>query len=130
MRKKIWLPLIAALALVFLLCACGADEPSAVPSTAPTEIIAPPETTPPDGDPNDVTCKGSYTGAVTSGTVVAKAGDQSMTAGELQVWYWAAVAQYRQENHPQAPDFDLPLDVNKADPEAAQAYIDALWPES
>ena len=26
--------------------------------------------------------------------------------------------------------FDLPLDVNKADPEAAQAYLDALWPES
>ena len=26
--------------------------------------------------------------------------------------------------------FDLPLDANKADLEAAQAYIDALWPES
>ena len=116
MRKNIWLPLMAALALVLLLCACGADKTVATaPATAPTETTAPPETTPPDGDPNDVTCKGSYTGTVTPGTVVAKAGEQTLTAGELQVWYWAAVAQYRQENHPQAPDFDRPLDVQVCD---------------
>ena len=41
MRKKIWLPLMAALALVLVLCACGTDGISAVPSTAPTETTAP-----------------------------------------------------------------------------------------
>lgn len=117
MRKNRKLPLLSVLALVLLLCACGGKEPvqTEPPTTAPTQTTVPPETTPPDGNPNDVTCKGSYTGTVTSETVVAKAGEQTLTAGELQVWYWAAVAQYRQENHEQAPDFNRPLDVQSCE---------------
>ena len=104
----------AALLLVLglLLCGCGKTESSE------TEVTVAPETTeetvpatiPQDGNPGDATCKGSYTGTDTPDTVVAKAGLAELTNDQLAVWYWAEAAQYRQENHTQAPDFDRPLD--------------------
>lgn len=69
-----------------------------------------PATIPADGNPDDVTCKGSYTGAAENRTVVAELGETSLTNGVLQAYYWAEVAQYRQENHETAPDFSRPLD--------------------
>ena len=52
-----------------------------------------PPTVPADGNPEDVTCKGSYTvsddvlaGALDS--VVATVGDMELTNGELQIYYW------------------------------------------
>ena len=95
----------AALLLVLglLLCGCGKTESSE------TEVTVAPETTeetvpatiPQDGNPGDATCKGSYTGTDTPDTVVAKAGLAELTNDQLAVWYWAEVAQYRQENHTQ-----------------------------
>ena len=97
------------LVMALLLCGCeSVDEPS--PQTeAATEAIAEP-TIPADGNPGDVTCKGSYTGTA-AGETAATCGSAVLTNAQLQVWYWAEVAQYRQEAHHAAPDFDLPLDA-------------------
>ena len=69
-----------------------------------------PEVTVPDGNPEDATCKGSYTRSGDSAAVIARAGDVELTNGELAVWYWAQAAQYRQSGGEDAPDFDAPLD--------------------
>ncbi len=103
------------MALFLLVCAlllCGCQrkkETVPEPSTAANEETIP-ETIPADGDPGDVTCKGSYTGSV-SDAVAATSGSDQLTGQQLQVWYWAEIAQYRQEHHETAPDFDRPLDT-------------------
>lgn len=67
-----------------------ATEAATEPATeAPTEA----PTVPADGNPDDVTCKGSYTAedeAVVSARekVVATAGEYELTLGQLQVYYW------------------------------------------
>ena len=122
--KKSYLALL--LALFILLSGCGSDpSPSGTPAPADTpntgnaadasgsvqaaETV--PATVPADGDPGDVTCKGSYTAEADADTVVATAGSAKLTNDELQVWYWAEVAQYRSEAHETAPDFTRPLDT-------------------
>lgn len=105
--KKGWL--IPVLLLSLLLCGCQETGLSADPDeTVATEATIP-VTIPPDGNPDDATCKGSYTGDITD-AVVANIGTEKLTNEQLQVWYWAEAAQYRQEQHNKAPDFDLPLD--------------------
>ena len=112
--KKTHFALLLALALT--LCGCGKNtdipgtEDGAAPAVTTEREVTVPATLPPDGDPDDVTCKGSYTADVDS-AVVATVGDETLTNSELQVWYWAEVAQYRQEQHETAPDFDRPLDT-------------------
>lgn len=64
-----------------------------------------------NGDPHTVTCLGSYTGTDRMDTIVARMEDAALTNEELQVWYWAEVAQYRQDGLSPAPDFSLPLDA-------------------
>lgn len=84
-------------------------EETAPTQTEPTETV-PVGTIPPDGDPGNVTCKGSYTGSVNSSTVVATSGEESLTLGVLQAYYWAEVAQYRASGAEEMPDFSRPLD--------------------
>ena len=69
-----------------------------------------PATIPSDGNADDVTCKGTYTAEGDADAVVAAVGDAELTNSQLQVYYWAEAAQYRQEAHEDAPDFDRPLD--------------------
>lgn len=79
------------------------EEASAEPSaetageaqleTAATEV---PATIPADGNPDDVTCKGSYTvtdeeAAANKDIVVATIGDRQLTNSQLQVYYWMEV---------------------------------------
>lgn len=108
--------IVLALALALLLFGCektdggfhrGGKTGAAAEAAVETEISA---TIPDDGNPGDVTCKGSYTGIATD-AVVATSGSLGLTNEQLQVWYWAEVAQYRQENHAVTPDFDIPLDM-------------------
>ena len=113
--KKTYFPLLLALLLV--LCGCGKDTNVSLPEdgttaavTEPTETTVP-STLPSDGNPDDVTCKGSYTADGNGSAIIATVGDAELTNQELQVWYWAEVAQYQQEQHEIAPDFDRPLDV-------------------
>lgn len=111
--------LMAAMTVLALLWGCQSEKPASVASTAPAastisaetmepEIV---ETTAPDGNPEDVTCKGSYTGTVKTDAVVARIGDAELTNGQLQSWYWAAVAQAQQTMTENAPDFHRPLDA-------------------
>lgn len=117
MKKKYLGLLVTALLLVGVLWGCGgepAPTSEAVPETAEIpETTEPtvPATVPADGNPKDVTCKGSYTGEMAAGTVVASVGGAELTNGQLQAYYWAEVAQYRQAGYAAAPDFDRPLDT-------------------
>ena len=115
MKKTCFVLLLACL---LVLCGCGRSHESdttlgfgtdAETVSGPEETV--PATIPADGDPNDVTCKGSYTAGLDAQAVVATAGDAELTNSELQVWYWAEVAEYRQAQHEIAPDFDAPLDT-------------------
>ena len=110
MKKRLT---VFLLAVVLLLSGCEGKEEqtetSAVPSTAATEETVP-VTIPADGDPDDVTCKGSYTGSAPD-VVVATSGTAELTNEQLQVWYWGEVSQYQQEDHEIAPDLGRPLDT-------------------
>lgn len=114
--KRIRAILAAILVLIpGVLSGCGkspaGDEAAAVEITvAATEETVPP-TIPADGNPKDVTCKGSYTAEKINGdAVVATVGDAVLTNSQLQVCYWMEVAAYRQAQNDIAPDFDRPLD--------------------
>ena len=78
--------------------------------TAPTET-EPAPTAPPDGNPNDVTCKGSYTGTVNSAAVVATAGEEQLTNGLLQALYDLEAATWKQSGSQASPDWEQSLDT-------------------
>ena len=95
---------VAAIAVVaaLVLGGKGGTTPAAttVPTTPPAASGESTETTPPmtvpaDGNPDDATCKGSYTlaeGAAFNGdAVVATMGEHKLTNAELQVYYWMQV---------------------------------------
>ena len=105
MKRRLVILLLAA---ALLLCGCEKNMEKQV-ETEITEATVP-ATIPADGNPDDVTCQGSYTGTADK-AVVATSGTAELTNEQLQVWYWAEVSQYRQENHETAPDFDRPLDT-------------------
>lgn len=99
-------------------------EGEAVPAettaaTAATET-APPATVPADGNPDDVTCKGTYTASdeeviAAADTVVAKAGEFQLTNSELQIYYWLEVQSFLQNYGYYATmmglDYTQPLDT-------------------
>lgn len=67
-----------------------------------TEATVPEGTIPPDGNPDDVTCKGSYSVNdeeiyASMDTVVATLGDAELTNGELQVYFWEAIYAFDSE---------------------------------
>ena len=112
---------IAAIAVVIALVAGGkggTDTPNTPETTAPVSG-APVATVPADGNPDDVTCKGSYTVgdkemAKLSKTVVATMGDAELTNTELQIFYWMQVYDFLNQYASYASMFGLdytkPLD--------------------
>ena len=95
-----------------------------VPTTAPAASGEATETTPPmtvpaDGNPDDATCKGSYTlaeGATFNGdAVVATMGEHKLTNAELQVYYWMQVYDFLNQYGSYASmfglDFTKPMDM-------------------
>ena len=52
-----------------------------------------------------------YTDTPRPDAVVARMEDTLLTNGELQIWYWAEIAQYRDSGTRPAPDFQIPLDL-------------------
>ena len=114
---------VLLLILSLLLCGCHRKEAAffpggeavveteAVTEAIPTVEETVPPTIAPDGNPEDVTCKGSYTGSGSLTAEIASAGTQKLSNEELQIWYWASVSQYRQEDHEIAPNFEEPLDT-------------------
>ena len=143
---KLTLLLLCSVFLAVLFCGCGGDEtlptaasptipgttgtattpPSSTDatgatnptvSTVPTEPTVPP-TTPPNGDPDNVTCKGSYTdggAAAAANTVVASLGDAELTNGQLQVYYWLEVAAWQRSGQEISPDFTKDLDTQRCE---------------
>ena len=115
MRRTI--ALLLCMALLLGLTGCGAKQDFfSEEDAAVTEATEPAATVPADGDPNNVTCKGSYTASdadvsAAKDTVVATVGDAKLTNGLLQFYYWLEVAAYRISTHPFQPDFGRPLDT-------------------
>ena len=84
--------------------------------TVPEETTEPEPTTLPDGNPNDVTCKGTYSATNVEAlsnahNVVATIGEAQLTNAQLQIYYWMAVNTYKAEGHEIAPDWDVDLDL-------------------
>ena len=111
MKKRWFVPVLLA---ALLLSGCTGKIDTDEPTTETLEETIP-ATIPADGNPDDVTCKGSYTERGTPDTVVTASGTWALTNEQLSVWYWAEVAQYRQENHEAAPDFTRPLDTQSCE---------------
>ncbi len=98
---------------------------AAVSTEGPDETVPATEgTIPPDGNPEDVTCKGSYTVSddVLSGaadTVVATMDAETLTVGELQIYYWTEVYDFANSYGAYAAyfglDFTQPLDKQSCD---------------
>ena len=122
---------VAAIAVVaaLVLGGTGGTTPAETPvPTVPTTVPAasgeatettPPMTVPADGNPDDATCKGSYTlaeGATFNGdAVVATMGEHKLTNAELQVYYWMQVYDFLNQYGSYASMFGLdytqPLDM-------------------
>lgn len=85
---------LLALLAALIMAGINTNKPEA-PAQDPT-VETVPATIPEDGNPDDATCKGSYTvtdeeAFAAKDTVVATIGDQKLTNGQLQVHYWSAV---------------------------------------
>ena len=90
--------------------------------TEPDETVT--ATTPPDGNHDDETCKGTYTvtdevAAAEASKVVATLGDQEMTNADLQIYYWMQVVSFLNEYGSYASylglDYTQPLDTQMMD---------------
>ena len=129
--RKIGLAVVAIVLLVAILVGLlggvvgkkeAVDESLAIAETgeAVVEETVAPATVPADGNPDDVTCKGTYTASddeviAAADVVVATAGDIELTNSELQIYYWLKVQSFLQQYGTYAYYFGLdytqPLDT-------------------
>ena len=112
LRRGIALTL-AAVSLTGLLAGCtGTAEEK--PGAAETTAAPAGPTVPADGNPQDVTCKGSYTAdTLDRKTVVAEIDGQKLTLGMLNVLYRLEINEYTPEEGTEPPDFSAPLDTQR-----------------
>lgn len=116
--------LVAAVLAVLILNGREKKDEAALPTQQTTQAAETTEATeatiPADGNPDDVTCKGSYTGTdeevkAAADTVVATAGDRVLTNGQLQIHYWLAAQNFYSNYGAYAAYFGLdvsqPLDT-------------------
>lgn len=100
------------------------EVPGESVSTETGETTEPVQTEPPtvpaDGNPDDVTCKGTYTvtgeeAIAARDTVVARMGDMELTNGDLQAYYWMEVHAFLMQYYTYSSYFGLdasqPLDT-------------------
>ena len=111
--------LLAAIVAVLVMNGKKQDDSLSAGETAATTETTE-ATIPADGNADDVTCKGSYTGSdeavkAAADTVVATAGDHTLTLGQLQVHYWLTVQNFLSQYGSYAAYFGLdatqPLDT-------------------
>ena len=118
---------VAAIAVIAMLIlgGKGAATPETTPeTTAPavsgetTPVETVPMTVPADGNPDDITCKGTYTVTMdgfNGDAVIATMGDAKLTNTDLQVYYWMQVYGFLNEYGSYASMFGLdytkPLDM-------------------
>lgn len=74
-------------------------DPQEIASATITPVETAEATTPPDGNPDDETCKGTYTASdeeviAAADTVVAAMDDYELTNSQLQVFYWMEVQNF------------------------------------
>ena len=112
---------IGVLALLLIVAAIAVMVVGGTGETPADDTIA--ATAPADGNPDDVTCKGTYTvsdkeAAAEADTVVAKLGDMEMTNADLQIYYWMQVMSFLNENSYYLTyyglDYNQPLDTQMA----------------
>lgn len=110
--------LIVAVLAAVVMGGLGGDTDATEPGGIPLA------THPADGNPDDVTCKGSYTvsdeqAAEDAAKVVATLGDQQMTNADLQIYYWMQVVSFLNEYGNAAAslglDYNQPLDTQMLD---------------
>ena len=75
------------------------EAETAEPADIAVEETAAPATVPADGNPEDVTCKGTYTvtdeaAALDGDAVVARIGDAELTNGQLRIYYRSALSSF------------------------------------
>ena len=92
--------IVVVIAVIIALLMGGSEIPPAA-ETAPalTEATEPVPTIPADGNPDDETCKGTYTvtdeeAIANADTVVARIGEYTLTNGQLQTFYWMQVQSF------------------------------------
>lgn len=109
---------VAAIAVVIALILGGKGGSTPAETTAPTVPAATNPavemTVPADGNPDDVTCKGSYTVsdeeiAKLGKEVVATMGDAELTNTELQIYYWMSVYDFLSQYGSYASMFGLDI---------------------
>jgi len=108
---------IAAIAVVIALIVGGAGGKEPAETTAPAASgdvteTQPVPTIPADGNPDDVTCKGSYSVSdeeilAAGETVVATMGESKLTNADLQVYYWMSVYDFLNQYGSYASMFGL-----------------------
>lgn len=116
--------IVVMIAVVVALLVSGKkpEEPAAETGTAPVETTEPAPTIPADGNPDDETCKGTYTVSdeevkANMNTVVATIGEHELTNGQLQVFYWMQVQSFLSSEYGTSMmytgllDISQPLDV-------------------
>lgn len=97
--------LLAAVLVALILAAVNEKNPEDLPAettgqTVSSQLEVPTEATiPPDGNPEDVTARGTYTVSdeeviAAADTVVATMGDLELTNAQLQVYYWMEVQSF------------------------------------
>ena len=109
---------VAAIAVVIALILGGKGGSTPAETTAPTVSAATNPavamTVPADGDPDNVTCKGSYAVsdeeiAKLGKEVVATMGDAELTNAELQIYYWMSVYDFLSQYGSYASMFGLDI---------------------
>ena len=111
--KKVLCFLLACSLLTPCLTGCSGKRVEANHETAaPTEVSV---YTAPDGNPEDVTCKGDYSGELEPSKVVARCSSGELTLGTLQSLYAFEVLGYLGGDNDILPDTALPFSQQKCD---------------
>ena len=135
---------VVVLALLVAIVVSGIDgnllKPTQEETLAPTEAMLQTEPAvtvvevdiPLDGNPDDVTCKGSYSATneelnAAMNTVVATLGDQELTIGQLQVYYWEAIYAFDSSYGSYAADLGLNVMGNMDRQLCAIGDISMTW---
>ena len=125
---KIAIAIALVVVLIGVLMAMVLGGQNKTEDTAPSETAGAvaeetvPATHPADGNPDDVTCKGTYSVsdeevADNKDVIVATMGDKVLTNGQLQVYYWSMVNSYLSSEYGYymmyygALDYTKPLDT-------------------
>lgn len=116
--------IVVVIAVIVGLLASGtkAEVPAESTEAAPMETTVPVPTIPADGNPDDETCKGTYSvtdeqAVANADVVVATIGEHTLTNGQLQAFYWMQVQSFLSSDYGSymmyygVLDYTQPLDM-------------------